>query len=145
VATKPTDEDYQRLLELRTGLRRFLHWSGEQAQAAGLPPAQHQLLLAVRGHPDPRGPTIGDLADYLVVRHHSAVGLTDRAARAGLVVRHPDPERPSVVRVALTDLGREKLEALATVTLAEIAQLGPTMAALWAALGESRSPAGESR
>src|SRR5919108_2566777 len=58
------DADYQRLLEFRTGLRRFLHWSEEQAQAAGVSPAQHQLLLAIRGHADARGPTIGDVADY---------------------------------------------------------------------------------
>jgi hypothetical protein len=49
---KPSDEDYRRLLELRTGLRRFLRWSEQHAQAAGLTPAQHQLLLAIRGHPD---------------------------------------------------------------------------------------------
>src|ERR1700709_1048200 len=42
--------DYQRLLQFRTGLRRFLHWSAEQAERAGLPPAQPPLLLAVRGH-----------------------------------------------------------------------------------------------
>jgi hypothetical protein len=48
-----------RLLTFRTGLRRFLHWSGEQAAAAGLTPARHQLLLAIRGHPDPAGPTAG--------------------------------------------------------------------------------------
>src|SRR4051794_33022640 len=41
---KPTDEDYRRLLELRTGLRRFLRWSEQHARSAGLPPAQHQLL-----------------------------------------------------------------------------------------------------
>ena len=58
----PSNEDYRRLLELRTGLRRFLRWSERQAQAAGLTPAQHQLLLAIRGHPDPRGPTVGDVA-----------------------------------------------------------------------------------
>ncbi|MGZ6980094.1 MAG: MarR family transcriptional regulator, partial [Acidimicrobiia bacterium] len=74
-----SDRDYQRLLEFREGLRRFLHWSEEQAVAVGLTPAQHQLLLAVRGHPHRRGPTIGDLADSLMLRHHSAVGLVDRA------------------------------------------------------------------
>jgi hypothetical protein len=50
-------ESFSRLLELRTGLRRFLHWSEQQAKAAGLMPAKHQLLLAVRGHPNPSGPT----------------------------------------------------------------------------------------
>ena len=73
------DADYEDLLALRTGLRRFLRWSEQQAEAAGLTPAQHQLLLAVRGHPDRRGPTVGEVADYLLLRHHSAVGLVDRA------------------------------------------------------------------
>jgi DNA-binding MarR family transcriptional regulator len=69
---------YERLLRFRTGLRRFLRWSAEQAALAGLTPAQHQLLLAVRGHPEPQGPTIRDVAGYLLLRHHSAVELVDR-------------------------------------------------------------------
>ena len=84
--------DYERLLAFRTGLRRFLSWSGQQAEAAGLTPAQHQLLLAVRGHPDRRGPTVGEIAGYLLVRHHSAVELIDRAVAAGLVSRQTDSE-----------------------------------------------------
>jgi DNA-binding MarR family transcriptional regulator len=122
--------DYERLLDLRTGLRRFLHWSEGEARAAGLTPAQHQLLLAVRGHGDPRGPTIGDIAEYLVVRHHSAVGLTDRAAGAGLVVRTPDAERPGTVRLSLTELGAERLDALSALHVEELARLAPTVAAL---------------
>ena len=39
------DADYEDLLALRTGLRRFLRWSEQQAEEAGLTPAQHQLLL----------------------------------------------------------------------------------------------------
>lgn len=58
---RPPDRDYQRLLELRAGLRRFLHWSESQAQAAGTTPAQHQLLLAIRGHDDSRGAIIASL------------------------------------------------------------------------------------
>jgi DNA-binding MarR family transcriptional regulator len=139
----PNDRDYVRLLEFRTGLRRFLHWSEQQARVAGLTPAQHQLLLAIRGHPDPNGPTVGEIADYLVVRHHSAVGLIDRTAAAGFVVRQPDPRRPGAVRVSLTDLGRERLEALSTVHLDEIPRLAPTMEALWhswAAAGDGSEP-----
>ena len=131
-----TDRDYQRLLRFRTGLRRFLHWSEEQARSEGMTPAQYQLLLAVRGHPDPAGPSIGQLADYLVVRHHSAVGLTDRAAAAGLVVRRPDAGHPGTVRVALTDLGAARLRALAALHLAELTRLAPAMGTLWQALGE---------
>jgi DNA-binding MarR family transcriptional regulator len=127
-------EDFQRLLELRTGLRRFLRWSEHQARAVGLTPAKHHLLLAIRGHRDPAGPTIGDLARYLVLRHHSAVGLVDRAEADGLVRRRPDATSKSVVRVTLTRAGAEKLDALAEAHVQELAHLGPTMHALWEAL-----------
>jgi len=130
----PTDEDYQRLLELRSGLRRFLRWSEQQARTAGLTPAQHQLLLAIRGHPDPRGPTVGDVAGYLQLRHHSAVGLVDRAEAAGLLIRDQDPDNVSAVRLRLTREGSQQLEALSELHLEELAHLAPTIHALWQAL-----------
>jgi DNA-binding MarR family transcriptional regulator len=133
----PTDEDYRRLLELRTGLRRFLRWSEHQARTAGITPAQHQLLLAIRGHPDSRGPTIGDVAGALLLRHHSAVELIDRAAAAGLVERGQDPDKLSVVRLRLTDRGLAQLAELSDLHLQELAHLAPTMHALWDALEHS--------
>ncbi len=126
--------DYERLLAFRTGLRRFLSWSGQQAEAAGLTPAQHQLLLAVRGHPDPRGPTIGEVAGYLLVRHHSAVELIDRAVAAGLVARQTDSEDARTVRVTLTPLGAERLEWLAASHLEELGRLNSQLHSLWAGL-----------
>lgn len=128
------DADFARLLELRTGLRRFLRWSEQQARDAGLTPAKHQLLLAIRGHPDPSGPTVGEIADYLVLRPHSAVGLIDRAAADGLVKRNPDPASKSVVRVTLSPVGINKLERLAETHLQELAHLAPTMRRLWRAV-----------
>jgi DNA-binding MarR family transcriptional regulator len=130
----PTDEDYRRLLELRTGLRRFLRWSERQAEAVGLTPAQHQLLLAVRGHSDARGPTVGDIAAYLMLRHHSAVGLVDRAEAAELLVRSPDPGNRSAVRLRLTEKGSRQLEALSELHFEELEHLAPTMRALWEAM-----------
>lgn len=132
----PTTADYAQLLELRTGLRRFLHWSEEQARAHGVTPAHHQLLLAVKGHPGPQGPTVSDLAHSLVLRHHSVVGLIDRAQSAGLVGRRRDAEHPTLVRLTLTAAGEAKLEELTAVHLAELARLAPAMEALWAAAGE---------
>jgi DNA-binding MarR family transcriptional regulator len=125
--------DFEHLLELRTGLRRFIRWSDQQAQSAGLTPAKHQLLLAIKGHSDPAGPTIGEIADYLVLRHHSAVGLIDRAVTDGLVKRNKDRTK-GVVRVTLTPAGEDKLEALAETHVEEIAHLAPTMRTLWRAL-----------
>ncbi len=132
-----TDEQYAQLLQLRTGLRRFLHWSEEQAAEHDLTPAQHQLLLAVRGSSARGGPSIGELSEALVLRHHSVVGLVDRAQSAGLVRRRRDPARQSLVRVRLTDRGRKALRGLTLVHLREIAELAPAMQALWQTIAES--------
>ncbi|HTV17110.1 MAG TPA: MarR family winged helix-turn-helix transcriptional regulator [Polyangiaceae bacterium] len=129
-----TDNDFEQLLALRTGLRRFLHWSEEQARVAGVTPAQHQLLLAVRGHPAPPSPTIGELAAYLMLRPHSASELIDRAVASGLITRSADPGNASIVRVTLTPLGAEKLSNLSAAHVQELAELGPTMRALWRAI-----------
>jgi DNA-binding MarR family transcriptional regulator len=128
------DEAYERLLALRTGLRRFQRWSEQQAADAGLTPAHHQLLLAIRGHPDPRGPTIGEAADYLLLRHHSTVGLVDRADAAGLVTRERDAEDHRAVRLHLTTEGAERLEALSALHLQEIERLSLDVAASWEGL-----------
>ena len=127
-------EQYARLLEVRTGLRRFLRWSEDQAVTAGLTPAQHQLLLAVRGHPDERGPTIGEVAGHLFLRHHSVVGLVDRAEAAGLVVRVADPADHRVVRLALSPEGAERLEELSGAHLEELRRLAPRLESVWRGL-----------
>ncbi|MCW2622984.1 MAG: MarR family transcriptional regulator [Frankiales bacterium] len=126
----PTDEEYARLLAFRTQLRQFQHWSEERAQAAGLSAAQHQLLLAIRGHRDPRGPTVGEVADYLLVRHHTAGGLIDRAQARGLVTRRADPADHRVVRLSLTADGLTKLDSLTEAHLQELVRLSSRLSAL---------------
>jgi DNA-binding MarR family transcriptional regulator len=129
-----SDADYERLLEWRTGIRRFLRWSEEQAAEVDLTPAQHQLLLAIRGHAGPDDPTIGDVAESLLLRHHSAVGLVDRAVSAGLVARCSDPDDQRVVRLRLTTTGARRLRQLSQRHLEELARLAPRFRALWAGL-----------
>lgn len=124
-----SDTQYRELLTFRTALRRFTHWSESQAIELGLTAAQHQLLLAVRGHPDRRGPTIGDVADSLLLRHHSAVGLVDRAAAASLVERRSDPTDQRVVRLRLTALGARRLRQLSHTHLAELRRTFPKFGA----------------
>jgi DNA-binding MarR family transcriptional regulator len=132
-----TDEQYRRLLDFRTGIRRFLHWSEQQAGEVGLTGAQHQLLLAIRGHDDARGPTVGDVADYLLLRHHSAVGLVDRAEAAGLVSRQTDRGDQRVVRLKLTALGARRLRQLSRLHVEELERLGPRLRALWSGLDDA--------
>jgi uncharacterized protein YeaO (DUF488 family)/DNA-binding MarR family transcriptional regulator len=130
-----SDEDYGRLLGLRTGLRHFLRWSEQRAKDAGLTAAQHQLLLAIRGHDDPRGPTVGEVADYLLLRHHSTVELVDRADAADLVARRHDPDDHRIVRLMLTDDGARRLEALSALHLEELERLVMEFPAVWRGLG----------
>jgi DNA-binding MarR family transcriptional regulator len=124
-----TDEDFEQLLGFRDGLRRFLHWSEAQAHQAGVTPAQHQLLLAVRGHGSP--PSVTDIAAHLLLRHHSTVELVDRATSAGLVQRVTDSGDRRVVRVALTPLGEQRLTALTTAHVEELSRIGSRLKALW--------------
>lgn len=121
------DADYQALLEFRTALRRFNHWSEQKAKSVGLTHAQHQLLLAIRGHKGPAAPTIGDVADYLLLRHHSAVELVNRAQAAGFVERQRDSSDGRIVRLRLTTRGEECLEQLTALHVAELEQLGPLL------------------
>jgi len=133
-----TREDYQNLLAFRTSLRRFQHWSETQARTAGLTPAQHQLLLAVKGHRGGRGPTIGDLASYLLLRHHSTVELVDRAEAAGLVERWGDKDDGRITRVRLTANGEKRLSQLAAAHLNELQRLAPILDEL---IAQSANPA----
>ncbi len=118
-----TDSDYQLLLRFRTDLRRFAHWSEEQARAEGFTPAQHQLLLAIRGHAGPDAPTVSDVADALLLRHHSATGLVDRAAAAGFVRRTRDRHDHRAVRLSITRAGAARLARLSRRHLEELDRL----------------------
>jgi DNA-binding MarR family transcriptional regulator len=118
-----SDHDFQHLLRFRTELRRFLRWSEERAEAEGLTAAQHQLLLAVRGSADPRGATIKEVADALLLKHHTTTELVDRAVASGLVRRERDDEDHRVVRLRITRVGGGKLARLSRQHLDELARL----------------------
>lgn len=122
-----TGEDYENLLAFRTGLRRFLRWSEARAREVGLTPAQHQLLLAIKGHPGTDPPTVGDLAESLLLRPHSTVELIDRAEAAGLVERWGDDGDGRITRVQLSADGTGRLNRLASAHLDELRRLTPIL------------------
>lgn len=124
------EPDYERLLAARTRLREFEHWSAEQARAEGLTAAQHQLMLAVRGHPDRRGPTIGEVAGYLLVRHHTAVELVDRMTGLKILSRSIDRVDGRRVVLTLTKEGERRLQKLSKIHLEELRAIEPTLTAL---------------
>lgn len=131
-ATSLEDRELTRLLAFRDGLRRFLRWSEAQARSVGLTGAQHQLLLAIRGHGGE--PSIGDVAEHLLSRHHSVVELVARVVDARLVERVDDPSDQRVVRLRLTRAGNERLAALTGAHLEELSRLRPQLESLWSDL-----------
>jgi DNA-binding MarR family transcriptional regulator len=104
---------------------------------AGVAPAQHQLLLAIRGHPDPGDPSIREVAGYLLVRHHGAVELVDRAVAAGLVERRQDGDDLRAVRLCFTAGGPDRLARLSALHLEELRRFAPQLEALWDGLDMS--------
>jgi DNA-binding MarR family transcriptional regulator len=122
-----TREDFEHLLAFRSNLRRFERWSEDQARRAGLTHVQHQLLVAVKGHPGGEPPTVRDLAGYLLLRHHSTVELVDRAEAAGLVERGADSSDGRLVRVRLTDRGERILNDLTPAHLVELHSLAAVL------------------
>lgn len=125
-----TDAQYQRLLRFRTALRRFDQWSREAAEAHGLTHGQHQLMLAIRGSATEGGPTVGEVAEALLVKPHTATELIDRAQELDLVSRVRDPQDSRRVRLQLTEHGAEVLRELTDVHVEELRRLGPLLSPL---------------
>jgi DNA-binding MarR family transcriptional regulator len=118
-----TKIDYEALAAFRYALRRFLRFAEEGARAAGLTPQQHQLLLAIKGRPGRAWTSIGELAEALQIRHHTAVGLVDRCEESRLIRRVPDPSDRRLVRVLLTAAGEKILERLSARNRLELETL----------------------
>ncbi|WP_375309790.1 MarR family transcriptional regulator [Bradyrhizobium sp. A5] len=114
------DSDYAALAQLRFQIRSFLAFSEAAAAEQGLTPTQHQALLGIKGFVRPGPATVGDVARFLLIRHHSAVELIDRLARLGLVSRVADPEDARRVHLKLTKKGEQKLQALSRKHLEEL-------------------------
>lgn len=136
-----SEAEYQALAAFRAELRRFLRFSEEAAQAVGLSPRQHQLLLAVRGHAGESPPTIGDLATALQVKHHSMVGLINRMVQAGYLRREPSPRDQRAVHIVLTPRGEDLLLSLTAAHWNEHHQLERVLRRLLAQRS-SPTPAG---
>jgi len=107
-AVDVSEVDYAQLLSFRTALRRFLRWSDDAAEAEGVAPAQYQLLVVVKGLRGDVPPSIGQIAEQLLLRHHSTSELVHRAEESGLVRIRPDASDRRLIRVVVTTKGDRK-------------------------------------
>jgi DNA-binding MarR family transcriptional regulator len=117
--------NYEAMAEFRYAIRKYLSFSEQAASAAGLEPRQYQALLALKGHPKDRKPTIGALAEHLQIRHHTAVELASRLEGNGLVRRTRSRQDRREVLVRLARKGERVLERLALTHRAELQTAGP--------------------
>lgn len=126
---------YETLAAFRYALRRFIHFSETAAQAAQVTPQQHQALLAIKGFPGRDRVTVGELAERLQLRHHSAVGLIDRLVLEKLVVRTSSNEDRRQVLIQLTGRGEKTLEKLSALHHEQLRRIGPELSQLLEQLG----------
>jgi DNA-binding MarR family transcriptional regulator len=116
-----TDSDFQRLAAFRLALRRFAAKAEANARAGGLTPQQYQAMLSIKGgYPGREEISIGDLAEHLMLKNHSAVELVGRLVKAGLVIRTPSPEDRRRICVRLTPKGEEIVAQLVRANLGEL-------------------------
>jgi DNA-binding MarR family transcriptional regulator len=135
--------DYQALAEFRHQIRRFLRFSEQAARATGLVPQQYQLLLALKGLPNGRKATIGELAERLQIKHHSTVELIDRLVERDLIRRSRDDQDQRRVIVHLTPQGEQLLKKLSLQHRQELQSTGPILVRTLRALIETNTETSE--
>ena len=122
---------YRELAAFRLALRRFVSLTDSNARQAGLTPQQHQALLSIKGaQPGRQEISIGELADHLLRKNHSAVELADRLVKAGLVARSPSPHDRRRVLLSVTAHGEALLDRVSAASLAELQASPEIMRAL---------------
>jgi DNA-binding MarR family transcriptional regulator len=119
-----TESDFQTLAGFRRALRGFAYFSEAAAEGVGLTPQQHQALLAIKAE---NGLTVGELADRLLLKPHSATGLVDRLVKSGLLVRQTSKQDRRRTELAMTAKSDGLLRALSDSHRAELRRLKPLL------------------
>jgi DNA-binding MarR family transcriptional regulator len=118
-------QDLRHLATFRKSIRQFLHFSEQLCEGAGLTSQQYQALVLLRVHEGPGGMTITDLAQQLIVKHNSAVGLVDRLAKEGLLQRGGSDDDRRHVTLEFTVRGEEVVSRLAAAHRDELKRVAP--------------------
>jgi DNA-binding MarR family transcriptional regulator len=124
---KLSTNEYLALAEFRHQLERFLQRRRRAARMVGLQPKQYQLMLAVKGTPKGRRPTVGEVADRLQIQNHSVVELVDRLEKRHYIERQRDEVDHRVVHLKLTVAGEAVLRKLVAASLTELKSEAPAL------------------
>lgn len=116
-------EALRRLAWFRYRIRRFQHFSERVARSFNVTPQQHQLLLGVAGYTGRGWATISELAEFMQGRHNAVVGLVQRAAERGLVLKAQGGPDRRFVKVLLTRKGFSILNKICRMNIPELRTL----------------------
>ena len=126
----PIDE-YVRVAQFRSALRRFLRKTERVARECGLTPQRYQLLLMIKGA-DGGGErsTVTELASRLQLAQSTVTELVGRAEAAGLLSREESLDDRRVGYLRLTEEGERRLAAAFRGLESERRQLLDSLVAL---------------
>lgn len=119
-AGQPTYDEFLALANFRSTLRRFLAFSEQAAADVGLTMQRYQALLVIKTYRAGEHISVGELAEQLMTRDHSAAELVSRLVQAKLVKRKTDPSDRRRSLVIMTPSGDRCLAQLAAVHLREL-------------------------
>lgn len=124
-------ESFEALANFRYALRCFLSFSEIAAGETGLSPQQYQTLLAIKGT---RESMLGikDIAERLLIRHHTAVELVGRLEENGFVTRRKCKSDARRVIVEPTPKAHRIMDGLAAAHLRELKNIRPVLEELMA-------------
>jgi DNA-binding MarR family transcriptional regulator len=122
-----TELEYLALGEFRYQLRRFLRNMEEETRLMGANPQQYQLVLAIKGLPKDREPTITQLAERMQLNHNSMVELADRCEEQNLLRRTRSATDRRQVSLSITAEGEALLRKLGVAARQELRDAGPTL------------------
>jgi len=131
---------YQALADLRYQIRRFLAFSEAAARIAEVEPQQHQLLLVLKALRPEERPTIGVVAERLLIKHNSAVELVKRSVEQGLVERRTAAEDRREASLRITPAGERLLRRLSLAHRRELRSAAPALLTALEALVSKRRP-----
>jgi DNA-binding MarR family transcriptional regulator len=103
-------QEYVRVAEFRSALRRFVRGSERAARSSGLTPQRYLLLLMIKGAPSgEQRSTVTELAERLQLAQSTVTELVGRAEEAGLVQREQSEEDGRVAYLRLTPEGDRRV------------------------------------
>ncbi|HEY4077912.1 MAG TPA: helix-turn-helix domain-containing protein [Rhizomicrobium sp.] len=106
-------------------MRQFLAFSETAAQKEGLAPQQHQALLAIKGFGGAL--TIGELADKLLIKPHTAAELVERLLKSGFIRKETDQNDRRRTWLSLSAVAEKRLKSLSHAHRNELERLAPLL------------------